>query len=84
MPLPNFHAARVVSPGRFQEGSFRVIQIGDKDSGIKAIVGRLKGEKTATVQSYRFDKDKFTAAEAKKWLSEHDVKPLEFEPAKQD
>jgi len=84
MPLPNFHAARMVNPGKFKEGSFRVINIGDKNSGITAIVGRLTGEKTTTIQSYRFDKDKFTAAEAKKWLSDHDAKPIEFEAAKKD
>lgn len=84
MPYPQYHSARMVQPGKFQDGSFRSIQIGDKNSGITAIVGRLKGQKTTTVQAYRFDKDKFTAAEAKKWLSDHDAKPIEFEPAKKD
>lgn len=84
MPLPNFHAARMISPSKFQDGSFRSIQIGDKNSGITAIVGRLKGQTATKVQTYRFDKDKFTAAEARKWLSNQDAKPIEFEPAKKD
>lgn len=45
------------------------------------ILGRKKGAKTMTAQSYRFDKEKFTAAEARKWLADHDVKPLSFEAA---
>lgn len=78
MPFPNEHAARVVSPGKFQQDSFRRKKI---DDGVSIIIGRLIGKTTTTTQSYRFDKDKFTAAEAKTWLKEHKVKPILFEPA---
>lgn len=78
MPFPKFHSGRQVDPGRFESGSFRNIDIAD---GITAIVGRLKGETTTTVQTYRFDREKFTVAEAKKWLKDHDKGVSNFEPA---
>lgn len=34
-----------------------------------------------TAQAYRFAKDQFTVAESRKWLREHDVKPVSFEAA---
>lgn len=34
------------------------------------------------VQSIRFPKDKFSVAEAKKWLKDHKKKYILFEPAK--
>jgi len=58
-------------PGLFEEGSFRTIRL---TSGIKAIVGRLKGEKTTTIQSIIFDKKKFSAEEAQKWVAKHKEK----------
>ena len=81
MPYPNFHAARMLDPGKFEKDSFRTINIGNKNSGITAIVGKLKGESTTKVQTYRFDKDKFTAKQARQWLEDHDLKPIEFEDA---
>ena len=33
------------------------------------------------VQSYRFDKNKFTIEEAKIWLKKHDISYISFEPA---
>ncbi len=45
------------------------------------IIGRLKGQDTTTVQAYRFPIDLYTAAEAKAWLKENDVKYIAFEEA---
>ena len=45
------------------------------------ILGKLKGSGSMTVQAYRFSADKFTPAEAKAWLKEHDVDYIAFEPA---
>jgi len=60
---------RVKDPEGFQDGSFKTIDI---TKGIKAVIGRLKGEKTTTVQSVIFSKDEFkTLDKAKKWLSDH-------------
>jgi phage I-like protein len=61
-------------PGDFEEGSFKTIDITD---GVKAVVGRLKGEKSTTVQSLIFDKEKFkTEAEVRKWVEDHDYKVM--------
>lgn len=62
---------RVKDPGSFQEGSFRTITIGEAAKGIKAVIGRLKGETSTTVQSYIFDKKKWTTKTATAWVKEH-------------
>ncbi len=60
-------------PSEFDEKTFRIITL-SKTQGIKAVIGRLKGEKTTTIQSYLFDKEKWTEEEAKKWVKDHDGK----------
>lgn len=62
---------RLRNPNKFQEGSFRTIQIGKKSDGIKAVIGRLIGKTSTTVQSYIFDKTKWTAKKAQKWVKDH-------------
>lgn len=55
----------------FQDGSFRTINI-SASKGIRAVIGRLKGETTTTVQKYLFAKDKgWTMEKAKAWVEEH-------------
>ncbi len=76
--FPNEHAARVKEPGTFEEDSFRRKEIAP---GISAIMGKIKGESTMTIQSYRFDKSKFTEEEARAWLKDHDITTIEFEAA---
>jgi hypothetical protein len=78
MPYPTEHAARIKQPGSFQADSFRRVTLA---TGISAIMGKLKGSSSMTLQAYRFDRKKFTAAQAKKWLADHKVKPILFEPA---
>jgi len=70
----------VKAPSAFEPKSFRRISI---TSGVSAIIGRLKGQSSTTTQSYRFDKSRFTAAQARAWLKSHDVKTILFEPAKE-
>lgn len=80
MPFPNEHAARIKQPGQFNE--FR--RENDRlDSGIHAIFGITGTGKNrrSEIQAIRFDKDKFTPAQARRWLKEHDFKAIEFEPA---
>lgn len=60
---------RVRDPEDFQEGSFRTISLGD--SGVKAVVGKLKGEDSMTIQALIFPKDKFTEEEARRWVKDH-------------
>ena len=81
MPYKNKHSARIKEPGDFEKDSFRRKNI---ETGIDIIIGRLKGKTTTTTQAYRFKKDKYTPAQAKKWLKNHDVKYISFEPAEEE
>lgn len=78
-PLVHEHSARVASPGSFVEGSFRRKKIA---SGVSIIIAKRKLSGAMEVQAYRFDTEKFTAAEAREWLKEHKVDYLVFEKAK--
>ncbi len=58
----------------------RVRRQNDKfGAGIHAIFG-IK-DNIAKLQAIRFDKNKFTPAEAKGWCKDHNYKPILFEPA---
>lgn len=78
MPYPNEHSARVVEPDKFQQETFRRVNIAD---GIDTIQGRLYGEDSMTIQTYRFDSSKFTPLEAKQWLKDHNIDYISFEEA---
>ena len=79
MPFPNEHSARVASPDNF----VRIVQLQELPNGIRILGGPLKSDPKGSgkPQSYRFPRTKFTASEAKTWLSEHDIKTIEFEEA---
>jgi hypothetical protein len=48
-------------------------------------MGKLKGGGTSMVaQAYRFDKTKFTPAEAKHWLHKFGIKYIRFDLAKKE
>jgi len=77
MPYPREHAARLKAPDRYE----RFRRENDKfGPGIHAIWG-ITSDGKAELQAIRFDAGKFTVAEAKKWLKEHEYKPILFEPA---
>lgn len=78
MPYINEHAARIISPEKFQKKSFRRKNI---YNGIDIIIGKLIGQDSMTTQAYRFDAKKYTANEAKKWLKDHKISYISFEPA---
>jgi len=61
---------RVRNPDKFQEDSFRTITLSENE-GIKAVVGRLVGEKTTTVQVFIFDKDKWDKKRAQAWVKKN-------------
>ena len=78
---------RVRNPDDFEDDSFRTINIGASTQDIKATVGRLKGENTMTVQSYVFDKEKWTVEDAQAWVDEHkkdDVPEIEEKQATEE
>lgn len=63
--------ARQIDPDRFEKGSFKTIRLA---SGVKAIVGRLKGEESTTIQSILFDKNRFDEEKADAWLKRNQSK----------
>lgn len=75
-PYPNEHAARIEDPAKYDEFRRLTNELGE---GIDIILGIKEGE--SEVQSIRFDADRYSVAEAKQWLDEHDFKPIKFEPA---
>jgi len=82
MPYPSEHSARIKDPGDFIADSFRSKSVA---TGIRIIIGKLKnGDGSMVTQAYRFKSDQFTVEEAKKWLKDHDVKYISFEPASEE
>lgn len=67
-PYPNEHASRQNPPGKYASMRRKNNAFGP---GVHAIYGVLESGKTE-VQAIRFDRTKFTPAEAKAWLKEHD------------
>lgn len=43
----------------------------------------ITSEGKAEIQTYRFAKEKFTAAQAREWLKEHNITVKSFEPAEE-
>lgn len=78
-PYPNYHVARVKSPGLF----LRVRVMQTTKEGIMIYGGPLKSDPKGPTktQAVRFPKEKFTAVQAKAWLKEHKQKYISFEPA---
>jgi len=77
MPYPNEHSARIKNPSNYKKFTRKNNNFG---TGIHAIFG-ITNKGKAELQAIRFDKDKFSVAEAKEWLKEHDFKYIKFEPA---
>jgi len=78
MPYPNYHSARIRNPGSFLR--IRVIQT--TKTGIMLYGGPLKTDpKSTALQAIRFPKSKYTVAQAKKWLKDHKLGYIRFEPA---
>jgi len=59
---------RVREPEEFREGSFATQQFGD---GVSAIIGTLKSSGERVIQALRFQRDKFSMAQAKAWAQKH-------------
>ena len=76
MPYPNWHAARMIQPERFERFTTKGLA-----SGVEVILGFKKGDQKAYTQSYRFAVSKFTEEQAKKWMADNNKKFIDFEPA---
>src|SRR4030042_5818519 len=63
---------RVKAPDLFGKESFATITLSE-ERGIKAVTGKPKSDPDGPthVQVYLFDRDKWTVAEAEKWIEEH-------------
>lgn len=79
MPFENEHAARLQDPKKYKV----LKRTNDKfGTGIDAIFGKKDALSPMELQALRFNKDKFTPAEAEEWLKTHKVTATEFTPAK--
>jgi len=67
---------RVKAPGSCTKGTFRTITIGKASKGIKAVICRPKGKTSTTIQSYLFDKSKWTTTRARAWVKKHSTKSV--------
>jgi len=76
-PYPNEHAARLVDPEGFDR--FRRVNDAGGD-GVDFIYG-IKGGDPVVLQAIRFDAARFTPAEARQWLDDHDHVAILFEEA---
>ena len=77
-PYPQEHAARLRDPSQYDRFRRRNNAAG---AGVDFIFGIKSGQSGAELQAIRFRLSRFTAAEARAWLSDHDYKPIQFEPA---
>ncbi len=77
-PFPQEHAARLRDPSAYDRFRRRNNAAG---RGVDFIFGIKSGQSGADLQAIRFRLSRFTAAEAKQWLSDHDYKPIQFEEA---
>jgi hypothetical protein len=71
-PYPNEHACRLRDPGDFQEGQWARMEREHEGKKYSVIMGRLEGEDTMTEQAYRYNKEIWTAAEARTHCGDHD------------
>jgi len=79
MPYPQEHSCRLRNPADFQQGTFRRVQRVSNGKRYSVIMGRLKGQRTMTEQAYRYPKDVWTVAQARKHCKDHGGQ--RFEPA---
>lgn len=71
-PYANEHACRLRNPDDFQANTFRRTERDHEGKKYSVIMGRLTGETTMTEQAYRYNKDTWTAAQARSHCSDHD------------
>ncbi|MFH1287180.1 MAG: hypothetical protein ABII25_00590 [bacterium] len=72
---------RIKNPDEFENGSFRTIALKKDKPKIMAVIDKLKGETSTTIQTVIFPKkENWTMATAKKWIEQNPdiVKSLEI------
>jgi len=74
---------RVRNPELFKEGTFVTLTI-SKSKGIKAVAGKLinpeegHDPESLVIQTFIFDKEKWTAKQAEMWVKEHEKSLIEY------
>jgi HK97 family phage prohead protease len=68
----NYHHIPIKDKNDFVDTSFSTITISE-EQGIKAVIGKLTSDPNGSthIQKYLFDVDKWSMAEAEKWVSDH-------------
>lgn len=79
-PYPNEHAARINDPDKYLDFRRETDAGGE---GIDFIYGIYveELERVSEIQSVRFDASRYTVEQARNWLAENDMEPIEFEEA---
>jgi len=75
-PYPNEHAARMTDPAQYDELR-RENNAGGE--GVDFIYGIKEG--VSEIQAVRFDAQQFSVEEARQWLADNEMDPIEFEQA---
>ena len=71
MPYENEHACRLKQPSEFKEGSFRRGKRNHDGKEYSVIYGKLKGSDKMTDQAYRYNKNTWSANEARNHCKNH-------------
>ncbi len=66
----NFIRLRQRDPDEFDKNSFRIITLSESKK-IKAVIGKIKGQESTTIQSYLFDREEWSLKEANSWIKKH-------------
>lgn len=79
-PYPNEHAARINDPDKYLDFRRETDAGGE---GVDFIYGIYveELERVSEIQSVRFDASRYTVEQARNWLAENDMEPIEFEEA---
>jgi len=81
MPYTNYHSVRINDPGKYKK--FRWDKDKFKKDAIEVLWG-ITDEGKTEIQALRFNKKKFSPAEAKKWATDHGYKVKRMEKAKSE
>lgn len=81
IPFKEYHAARISDPAQYDS-----IVTKDLGDGIQLLLGVKKenGEEKTFTQSYHFEKEQWKPKDVKKWLKDHNEKPIELEIAEKE
>jgi len=62
-----------ITDGNFLKESLSMMEI-DEPGGIRAAIGKIRGDETIHIRAYQFDVEKWSLADAEKWVRDHQKK----------